>query len=346
MFEELLLSTGRGSRSTAPGVSTASVRLLGQDIHLESRIACSATNISVSGSQFFVNGEASRLVMYGAYGLIEPGFNHRQFFDTVKQQYNVNSVRIWVNFHWANELSPFARSGGRYDLRSWSNSYFERLRDFVRAADERGIVVQVCLFDGVMLENPANAPNRWNWSPYNDARNLDNTRSAAEGAKMANTTDEPMDDEAMGIIRACAGKALAVLGLNAALPAAMLVEAVDDFAHRWQKSDRLPAEVIEDTEHARLYFGSLWGEQLCRQFGWEWRKVVFGDGSEAFGVVSPDRSLAVYPFHFMLGCMQDAGVDVTVLLSFNMLLAGSIPRMRRRSYTNVMDGVHRIVPRD
>jgi hypothetical protein len=48
----------------------------------------------------------------------------------------------------------------------------------------------------------------------------------------------------------------------------------------------------------------------------------------------------------MLGCMQDPGVDVTVMLSFNMLLAGSIPKMRPQSYTNVMDGVHRIVPRD
>jgi hypothetical protein len=54
----------------------------------------------------------------------------------------------------------------------------------------------------------------------------------------------------------------------------------------------------------------------------------------------------IYPLDFMLGCMQDPGVDVTVALSFNMLLAGSVPAMKRRSYTNVMEGVHQIVPRD
>ena len=163
---------------------------------------------------------------------------------------------------------------------------------------------------------------------------------------MAKMTDEPLNDETMGSIRGCAGDALTVLGLNATADPAALIEAADDFAHRWQKGDRPPSDAVEDTEQARLFFGSLWGEQLCRQFGWEWARVVFGDGSATFGVVSPDRSLAVYPLDFMLGCMQDAGVDVTVALSFNMLLAGSLPKMRRRSYTNVMDGVHRIVPRD
>jgi len=37
---------------------------------------------------------------------------------------------------------------------------------------------------------------------------------------------------------------------------------------------------------------------------------------------------------------------VTVTLSFNMLVAGTIPKMKAKSHTNVMDGVHRIVPRD
>jgi len=66
----------------------------------------------------------------------------------------------------------------------------------------------------------------------------------------------------------------------------------------------------------------------------------------AFGVLSTDRSLAIYPLEFMLGCLRDPDVDVTVMLSFNMLQAGSIPKMKEKTYTNVMEGVHRIVPRD
>jgi hypothetical protein len=164
---------------------------------------------------------------------------------------------------------------------------------------------------------------------------------------MAKMSDAPLNDETMGSIRGCANDALQVLGPKyATADPVTVVEAVDKFAHRWQKGKRPSTDVVEDTEQARLIFGSLWGEQLVKQFGWEWRQVNFSDGSVAFGVVSPDRSLVIYPLDFMLGCMQDPGVDVTVALSFNMLLAGSVPAMKRRSYTNVMEGVHQIVPRD
>jgi hypothetical protein len=159
--------------------------------------------------------------------------------------------------------------------------------------------------------------------------------------------DEPLNDETMASIRGCATDALQVLGPQyASADPATVVEAVDQFAYRWQKGKRPPADVVEDTEQARLIFGSLWGEQLVKQFGWEWAKVTFDDESVAFGVVSPDRSLAIYPLDFMLGCMQNPGVDVTAALSFNMLLAGSVPKMNPRSYTNVMDGVRRLIPCD
>jgi hypothetical protein len=165
-----------------------------------------------------------------------------------------------------------------------------------------------------------------------------------------NVTEEPIPKKTMGHIKGCAKDALQVLGSDfARADPAVVVKAIDDFAYRWQKGDRPPADVVEDMEEARLIFGSLWGEQLVKQFGWQWAKITFHDydDSIAFGVFSPDRSLAIYPLEFMLGCLQDPGVDVTVKLSFNMLLAaGEIPKMKKKSYTNVMDGVHRIVPRD
>src|SRR5947209_5827585 len=123
---------------------------------------------------------------------------------------------------------------------------------------------------------------------------------------MAKTSDEPLNDETMASIRGCANEALEILGPKyASADPETVVAAVDKFAYRWQKGKRPPADVVEDTEQARLLFGSLWGEQIVKRFGWEWAQVIFGDGSVAFGVVSSDRSLAIYPLDFMLGCMQD-----------------------------------------
>jgi len=166
---------------------------------------------------------------------------------------------------------------------------------------------------------------------------------------MNSITEEPIRSDTLARIKGCANDAIQVLGGNLAeADPATVVEAIDNFAYRWQKGDRPSADIVEDGEVARLIFGSLWGEQLDKQFGWQWAKVTFHDygDSGAFGVFSPDRSFAVYPLDFMLGCLRDPNVDVTVMLSFNMLQAGTIPRMKEKSYTNVMEGVRRIVPRD
>ncbi len=185
------------------------------------------------------------------------------------------------------------------------------------------------------------------WRYGEPDRSEDHAPAPVEDASPEATGDESPDDETMDSIQGCASDALTLLGahLEGAEPAAV-VAAVDDFAHRWQKGDRPPSDEIKDTEQARLLLGSLWGEQLLRRFGWRWARVSFSDDSFAFGVVSPDSSLAVYPFDFLLGCLANPGVDVTVALSFNMLLSGGVPAMPPRSYTDVMAGVHRIVPRD
>lgn len=162
-----------------------------------------------------------------------------------------------------------------------------------------------------------------------------------------NISEQPVPDEIMASINGCAADGRQMLGLSEGADPATLVSAIDDFAYRCQKGDRPPPEVIEDADLARLVLGSLWGEQLVKQFHWEWAQATFHDhgDSTAFGVFSPDRSLAVYPLEFMLGCLQNPDVDVTVMLSFNMLSEGKIPKMKAKSYTNLMDGVKRIVPR-
>ena len=164
-----------------------------------------------------------------------------------------------------------------------------------------------------------------------------------------NITEGRVPSDVMASIRGCAKDARQVLGKKyAKADPATVVRAIDDFVYRWQRDDRPSEDDVEDGDTARLIMGSLWGEMLVEEFGWEWAEVTFHDhdDSVAFGVVSPDRSLAIYPLEFLLGYVQDPEVDVTVALSFNMLKAGKVPTMRKKSYTNVMDGVRRIVPRD
>lgn len=162
-------------------------------------------------------------------------------------------------------------------------------------------------------------------------------------------TETPLPKKTMDHIVGCARDALKVLGpeYKKADPAEV-IEAVDDFAYRLQRGKKSAREVVEDAEEARLLFGSLWGEMLCEAFEWEWVQVTNHDEGDAvaFAVVSPKRSMAIYPLDFLADCFADPEKDVTVALAFNMLEERKVPKFPAGSYTDVMAGVHRIVPRD
>ncbi len=125
-----------------------------------------------------------------------------------------------------------------------------------------------------------------------------------------------------------------------------VIQAIDAFVDAWQLGQDPLAEQF-DPEDAPYALGSLWGEQLVRRFGWEWAMITFHDDEDSVapGVVSPDRGLAVYPIHFLIDCLEDPDVDCTVALAFNMLEAGKIGDMPPQGYFNLMEGVHRIVPK-
>lgn len=165
---------------------------------------------------------------------------------------------------------------------------------------------------------------------------------------MANISERPLNEKILGSIKACATDGLALLAVSdkASDPKAV-ISALDAFVYDWQKGKR-PAPNVLDPEDAPNIMGSLWGTQWIARFKWEWTGIVFHDhgDSTAMGAASPDRSLVIYPFHFLAGCFQNPTVDATIALSYNVLDAGTLPKQAPKEYLNLMDHVHRIVPRD
>lgn len=168
---------------------------------------------------------------------------------------------------------------------------------------------------------------------------------ASRRKKLKTHSEEPIDPKTFNL-EAAAQDGAALVGVSTSDDPDSIVAAVDEFVFAWQGGKRPPKKVI-DPEDAPYALGPLWGQQLVRKFGWDWKFVTFhehGDSS-APGVLSPDRSLAIYPIHFVLGCLQDSTVDAAIELSYNMLKAGETCEAEPGEYFNYMDGVHRIVPR-
>jgi hypothetical protein len=126
---------------------------------------------------------------YGA--VINRDFNYLPYLDELSR-HHLNLTRIWVgpylevagNFQIAENtlaprpgsfLPPWLRSAApgasnsvpRFNLSRWNPEYFKRLKDFLRQAAKRGIIVEVNLFcpyyeDSMWEVSPLNARNNVN----------------------------------------------------------------------------------------------------------------------------------------------------------------------------------------
>ncbi|MCX6903112.1 MAG: hypothetical protein NTW03_06460, partial [Verrucomicrobia bacterium] len=75
---------------------------------------------------------------------------------------------------WARGDQPgYANGGNKFDLSRWNGAYFQRLRDFVANASQRGIVVEVNLFC------PFYDESQWKISPFRAANNVNNLGQVA-----------------------------------------------------------------------------------------------------------------------------------------------------------------------
>lgn len=154
------------------------------------------------------------------------------------------------------------------------------------------------------------------------------------------TQESPVGSDMLKQFDAVADEGRALLGDGTVNTAGDLIAAIDDYVSREAASY---ADDVDVWEERALPVGTLWGETLVRELGWEWVKVQFEDESGAIGVFSRDRSVGIYPWYFIYGCIEN-GAPVTIELAWNMVREGAIPAQPANSHTNLMDGVHHIIP--
>ena len=151
-----------------------------------------------------------------------------------------------------------------------------------------------------------------------------------------------------------ATRAMSTLGLaDAQAEPEIILRAVEDFVDRWQAERRnlnplkklLSRSPAPNPIATSLGLGFLWGNQLVRRFGWMWTCLHEAGQGEAYSVVTVDRSVVVHPTHFVKACLDDPRADCTIMLAYNMLVAGKVSGMPAQGYENLMWGVRRIVPK-
>jgi len=125
---------------------------------------------------------------YGA--VLNLDFDYHKYLDTLAKD-KLNLTRTWAgayaeapgNFNiagntlapgngrficpWARSDQPgFAGGGNKFDLKRWDEAYFHRLKDFVRYAAKKGVVVELNLFCPMYEES------MWRICPMNASNNI------------------------------------------------------------------------------------------------------------------------------------------------------------------------------
>jgi hypothetical protein len=146
--------------------------------------------------RYFADGSGRAVYLTGSHTWnnlqhndVYPCVDYDQYLDFL-QEYNHNFMRMWAweQAAWdpwaAGQISvgpvPYQRTGpgaaldGRpkFDLTRFNQAYFDRLRERVEAAQERGIYVSVMLFQGWSVESKKQLGNPWQGHPFNGANNI------------------------------------------------------------------------------------------------------------------------------------------------------------------------------
>ncbi len=140
---------------------------------------------------FLYRGKALALVTSGEhYGaILNLDFDYKKYLQTLSES-GMNYTRIFTGTYFElpgesfgiqnNTLAPFKdrvitpwvkqeadREGGAsYDLSQWNEAYFIRLKDFLRFASEKNIIVEVTLFSSIYRDE------HWEISPLNPENNI------------------------------------------------------------------------------------------------------------------------------------------------------------------------------
>jgi hypothetical protein len=141
---------------------------------------------------FLFRGKPTVLVTSGEhYGaVINLDFDYKRYLRALESD-GLNNTRTWAGAYreipgsfniphntlapssdrficpWPRSATPGARDGGaKFDLSRWNTAYFDRLKDFVREAGARGVVVELNLFC------PYYEEAMWEVSPLNAANNV------------------------------------------------------------------------------------------------------------------------------------------------------------------------------
>lgn len=155
--------------------------------------------VSSANSRYFADRTGKVVYLTGAHtwanlqdsGRTDPPstFDYGKYLDFLDSyHHNFFKLYVWEQARWTAEATddywitpmPYARSGKekaldgkpKFDLTQFNQAYFDRLRQRVAEAQQRGMYVSIMLFSGWGIEGKGTPGNPWPGHPYHRDNNI------------------------------------------------------------------------------------------------------------------------------------------------------------------------------
>ncbi len=165
-----------------------------------SKIASGPLKVHPRNPRYFTDGSGKAVYLTGIHTWSnlqeyesDSPFNYEAYLDFL-QKNNYNFTRLWtwecgLRSEWMHGWSEekllvhpliYKRTGPgtafdgkpKFDLTRFNQEFFDRLRERVKAAGDRGIYVSVMLFQGWDIESKGRITNPWDAHPFNKHNNI------------------------------------------------------------------------------------------------------------------------------------------------------------------------------
>lgn len=151
-----------------------------------------------TGQAIYLTGSHTWANLVDIKGEGTPDFDYSAWLNFMQSNQH-NFMRMWTWDHtfggpWTEDKvwfdpMPFERPGPelandrrpKFDLSRYNDAYFQRLRERVRQAGERGIYVAVMLFEGWCLKWSYPASDAWPYHPYHANNNVNGVNGDTDG---------------------------------------------------------------------------------------------------------------------------------------------------------------------
>src|SRR6267142_1099535 len=151
------------------------------------------------------------------------------------------------------------------------------------------------------------------------------------------TSERPLSDKEREEIAVAFEFAVRDLNVDVNEAPSVLQQKIDDYLVEYDETREVQDPNL--VSHTAIALGAFWGNQICREFGWEW--IVAKHGSwEGIGITDQARRFLALPLQYFesLILVAPEKANLPSLQLYNAIKGGNMPAATPNQYVLVAHG--------